>query len=350
MRAADALAGIVVALAALPPAAHAQGIVALNCRADRVLRPEIATAGLPASHPAVFREIAAERVFRGEWSDAAALLLGSLDAAADSAPPPQREVLRRNIAAMRTQFGRVESSGELEAIRATGAGVSLNRFDPFVEGEEAEFFPDSDTPMLVDASMDASAIRTLCWHAISADWLLLSYGDDARARAASSLKAAVRMWDSFNARGYSQYPWEVAINGRGVRGDDWLKPPSRQIVLLHPSIGIEAAGTTLKRLRRHDVVMVEPLGLLFYRADRSSYFGASAVVSLPSDADAGIGVLLHAGPAVKLGWVWRSQDAGGSGAIVSVDLFQWLSNAPAEFRDAKDRVQTLLLGTLSSGG
>ena len=319
--------------------------VASECQADRVI--EMDTRGLePGSspvHPQALRGLVAERVDGGAWSDAAGVLIGVWGTAADVVPEPQRSVMRGQLALMRDELASVEASTDFDAIRSTAAGVRLARFQPVIADGRAEFFLESGTPLVIEPAMPQQVVRTLCWTAIAADDLLNRYGGDARARAVSALKSAVRAWDNFNAKGYSQFPWELFINGRG--GDD-LAPPSRQIVLLHPSLGIELAGHTIESLRRLDVLTLEPLGLLFYRDDRAFYFGISSVLSFPSDAGAGAGALLHLGPA-KFGYVFRSSDPGGSGALLTLDLYQLLANAPAALRSARDRVWDLLQSSLS---
>jgi len=333
--------GLVLCLLSLLAAGvQAQVNVAQECQVDRVMELDVGTlpAGWSGSHPRTLRALVADRVQGGAWSDAADVLIGIWVNTGDVVPEPHRTLLRDQLIAMRTELAGVEASTDFDAIRSTGAGVRLARFQPVIADGRAEFFLESATPLVVEPALSPDAVRTLCWTAIAADDLLNLYGGNARARALSALKSAVRAWDNFNTKGYSQYPWELFINGRG---GDGLAPPSRQIVLLHPSVGIELAGRSLEHLRRLDVLSVEPLGLLFYRSDRAFYFGISSVLSFPSDADVGAGALLHVGPA-RAGYIFRSAAGGGSGALFTLDLYQLLAGAPEALRSARDRVQDIL--------
>lgn len=52
---------------------------------------------------------------------------------------------------------------------------------------------------------------------------------------------AAKRWELFVQNRRSQYPWEAAFNGWVISADAIEFPPSRQGVLLHPALGVEAS-------------------------------------------------------------------------------------------------------------
>jgi hypothetical protein len=336
---------LLVLLISFVPAgrAFAQVSVAAECQADRVMTMNVASLEphWQVAHPATLHAGLVSTLEAGNWVDAADVIIANWQSLADAAPAAASGLMQSQLEAMRAELAAVQSNPDFEMLRGTATGVRQTRFQPVVDAGRAEFFLESGTGLTVEPGMSLEAVRALCWTAIAADHLLVLYGGDGRARTASALRAAVRAWDNFNGKGYSQFPWELAINGRRAKGDDWLLPPSRQLILLHPSVGIEVGGHDIHHLRRRDVAIIEALGYLWYQGDRSLYYGVSALVSLPTSASIGGGALLHAGP-IKVGWVFRSSEAGGSGALISLDVKQIFAGAPPELQAARDRVAVML--------
>ena len=175
--------------------------------------------------------------------------------------------------------------------------------------------------------------------------MLTAYGAPARAAATKSLNASVKRWDNYGSKGYSQFPWELALNSAGYSASSY-DPPRTQKVLLHPALGLELAGPkvesfgNLADLRSNDVVTLEPLGYLIYNDSRSFYYGASAIVTLGGDRRIGGGGMLHLGQAIKAGYVWRGRDETGKrgqSVIVSADLLQFLTDTPKKLKEWKGK-------------
>jgi hypothetical protein len=168
--------------------------------------------------------------------------------------------------------------------------------------------------------------------------MLPAYGGPARLAALQRLDEAVGRWDDYGKNGQSQFPWELALNSAFFDRRE-VDPPARQIILLHPAVGVELAGPEVDRLRRLDVVTLEPLGMIWYNRTRNFYYGFSAIVSLPDDADLGVGGLVHVGKLAKLGFIFRGRDDAGverNGVLLSVDLYRFLSAMPSRIREAKE--------------
>jgi hypothetical protein len=93
-------------------------------------------------------------------------------------------------------------------------------------------------------------------------------------------------------------------------------------------------------MRRLEVGTLEPLGVVWYRRDWRTYFGASSLISVPSGEDLGYGGMVHLGRTVKAGYVWRST-RDKRGVVLSADLYQLVAKAPELLRDARGRIAAL---------
>lgn len=334
------VAAAVVALGGLaPPGAAAQEPVqvARECRDDRVWdrAPAEFEAPWDALHPRLTFERAKARVPAGGWRAAGDELLETLD------------VLLAAVALDSGVAARLRS--ELEALRAdlargTRHAESLphgNRFAVEIDEGVAEFLDLPGDRVVLAPDDGLETVRAFCWTAIAAQRVLTLANAPARRAAVTGLSNAVRAWDRFNATGYSQYPWEVLLNA----ASPGLMPPSVQWIVLHPAVGIELVGDELDAMQRLDVLLLEPLGVVAYTRDRAFYVGAAGVISVPSQAPVGAGVMLHVGPYLKVGHVWR-RGTTGNGVVLSVDLYRWLSGVPERFHRARDRASALAQASL----
>ncbi len=199
-------------------------------------------------------------------------------------------------------------------------------------------FAGTGDEVVVTAARPADEQRALCWPAIAVDRLLTLYGARRRAETVQRLDALAGRWDAFVANGYSQLPWELALNGRLFAGRGY-EPPRRQLVLAHPSLGVEAGGTVWRELRRVDAAVVEAVGLIFgYNRDYTRYFGVSAVASFAADRNVAVGGMAHLWfPQAKLGYLRRSdpEPRRRGSVLVSVDLYDLLAATPDRLRAAR---------------
>jgi hypothetical protein len=352
------IATLAATLALAPAAAvRAQGPVARDCDYALVsaIAPESLDAAVRVTHPDVAYAGMRGRIAAGEWLVLADSLVADL--AADARiPPPEWEAFRRELQAMRDELAFVAGSAEPERLRALAHGVTLERFritaPTAVEPESAyTLFARGPSPIALGA-LDSTARRAVCWRAMAVSRMLSAYGGLARAGATAALQAAARQWDAYGEKGYSQFPWELAING--ARFDPTaIAPPRTQLVVLHPALALELAAPALddlEHLERVDALTLEPFGVVRYTASRRMYYGVSALVSLPSDRRVGAGLLAHVGTYGQVGAVlWRARDAEGRrgrSVVVSADLYQFLTETPARIREAKARALELLRGRL----
>jgi hypothetical protein len=344
-----------LALPMLVPAsaAVAQGAVAQDCdyRLVSAIRPETLDATERGAHPDVAYAGMAGRIAAGEWLVLADSLLAEL-AGESRIPTAQSETFRRQLPGMRDELAFVAAAPDPQRLRTLAHGVTLERFritpPTAVEPESAyTLFIRGPDPIAL-GKLPSPARRALCWRAMAVSRMLSAYGGLARTEATAALQAAARQWDAYGEKGYSQFPWELAVNS--ARFDPTaIAPPRSQLVVLHPALAFELVAPALdelERLERVDALTLEPIGFVRYTRSRGMYYGLSALVSLPSDRRVGGGLLAHVGTYGKVGVVlFRARDAEGSrgrSVIVSADLYQFLTETPARIRDAKARA----LGTL----
>ncbi|HEU4628721.1 MAG TPA: hypothetical protein VFS08_03220 [Gemmatimonadaceae bacterium] len=348
-------AGLSAAALALAPrsAALAQGPVAQDCDYRVVSAMDTAALGAAArgAHPDVAYAGMLPRIAAGEWLVLADSLVADV-AAETRIPAPAWETFRRQLQALRDELAFVAASADPARLRTLARGVTLERFritpPTAVEPESAYvLFVRGPEPIALGA-LPGPARRALCWRAMAIGRMLAAYGGLARAEATAALQAAARQWDAYGETGYSQYPWELAINGARFDASA-IAPPRTQLVVLHPALALELSAPALdelERLERTDAITVEPIGIIRYTASRRMYYGLSALVSLPGDGRVGTGLLAHLGTYGQVGAVlFRARDETGSrgrSVVVSADLYQFLAGMPAAIRDARTRA----LGTL----
>jgi hypothetical protein len=335
-----------------PDVTAAQGLVARDCDIALVSQtdPAAVLPGQRERHPNVAYPAMAGRIAADEWLALADSLVADLED--DTVmPAAAKQAFASNLLRLRDEIAFVQRQPDPEVLRRTGRIIRQQRFRIEPSRARAEAFylfrgtPDS---VVIDGAMDLLARRALCWRAMVISRMLTAYGETAREEAVRALRDAARRWDNYGEKGYSQFPWELALNSARFRRTS-TEPPANQVIFLHPALGLELVvpdGGTLEDLQRVNTVTVEPLGYILYTRSRANYFGVSTLVSLPSESRIGAGVLAHIGRYGKIGYViWRSR--GGAipddrRVIASADLYQFLTSTPQAIRDAKARALTLL--------
>lgn len=345
-------AALGAAAARLP--AQTPSAVGRDCDPDVVtaLDPAAIPAGWADRHPNAVIVSFGPAISGRRWS-AVSTALADAFRTSDAAPPGNdRSTFQSQLDAMQQEFAAVEASPDRERLERTAAGVRQIRFNLIRDPDEDRFaLFDRPARLVFDASTDGAVRRDLCWRAMAAWKLLVLYGDVGRQGAVRTLDRQLVLWDNYNASSYSQYPWELLVNGiGGVRPSD-LSPPVGQLVLLHPSFGVELTGR-LDSLRRLDVLTLEPLGYLRYNQNRTSYVGLSGVVTFPTSADIGVGAMVHLGRLARVGYVFRRRATTGvrpDGAMMSVDLYGVASGVPGRVRGVLERLRAMRDSTLARG-
>lgn len=341
MRAAESAVLVFALLFCLAGVARA-GEVQDDCNWDKLRQDAGAT---DLRHPVVFFAVHKPMLDRGRWLDVVA---DAKDQFERSAPDsPERERFLRQVALLGRELEAVMQAADVEALRKAAQGVSLRRFrlteDP--ERDVVYLFRRTPDEIVVDSRLSVEARRAYCWTAISLQRVLTYYGEEGRKAISSALRTQVARWDAFNQNGYLQFPWELYLNGKVFDDPASLAPPRGQLVVMHPGLAIEQAGSSLEQSRRHDVVSLEPIGFLWYTDSRATYYGLSALLTFASDEDAGRGVLLHFGKFAKIGYVVRDRAADGrrqNGVVLSMDLYQLLAGPTQSHLDREERVRQLL--------
>lgn len=129
--------------------------------------------------------------------------------------------------------------------------------------------------------------------------------------AQQSLSRYDQQWTRLVTSGYSQYPWEVLINGALPQSDAW-GPSKHQLIAGHPFAGVgvgNVGNQDGERAFAAAVVGVEALGYLRYVRDFRYHFGVALAATSPNLtwSHRGVGPTLHlAGVALGYGYGLRS--------------------------------------------
>ncbi|NQU47359.1 MAG: hypothetical protein HQ519_01830 [Planctomycetes bacterium] len=181
--------------------------------------------------------------------------------------------------------------------RAAGGDSNTNKPD--------DLFQLALTPdQILDLRLRADTVR----------FLLTKFINPVLQENVAAIHLAKRGWDNYLYKGYSQYPWEAALNGWAFEGSfSELHPPDGQWILLHPSLSLEADVSSLDTLQAKEVVAIELAGYLKYRgAERDNYFGGSLAMTLREQTGAGFGLMLHPYRNFSIGVIWHDLDGNSN--------------------------------------
>jgi hypothetical protein len=162
---------------------------------------------------------------------------------------------------------------------------------------------------------------------------------------AVQLRKLSNTWTWMITDGFGQFPWERLFNDVVHRQPmSIFRLPRTEWVLVHPSVG--AAFTSLNRFedsRGQVSLLIEPFGVTLYQfdvnAERRSYWGASALVTMTGSLPPGVGGLLRFNK-YSLGVVRHvgSGERGGDWSLTaSVELVERLQPARKKLQQLKAR-------------
>lgn len=166
------------------------------------------------------------------------------------------------------------------------------------------------------------------------------------------------MWDLYTNEARVQYPWEMLLNGYIYQRDinrleadqghelalvDRL-PPDRQIILLHPGVGLEYVDDASDGGRLEPAVVMEWVGFNSwrYRGSGSNVtmarpLGVSLVTTLSDrngSKNVGHGLAFHWNHTMTTGITWRS--GGEVGLFISIGLADRFSSEQGRLSKIKD--------------
>lgn len=258
---------------------------------------------------------------------------------------PRGARLRARLDALRDDMASLVGVPTVEALKAkadTLRRVGPAIFRPSMSGGDAVFFRGTADSLRITNVDPVAVRRTLCYHSALASFIADRFTVDARAYATTVLATKEARWHDYFDRGYSQLPWELYLNSRAARNAGVLDPPTRQLILLHPSPSVQVAGSSWRRLESHEAIAVEPLGFIWYHNDYRDYFGISSVVVFANSTGTSVGPFLHFGRVAKVGYTFpikqrgEASDSRPGGILVSVDLYKYLSDRSAQARQVVD--------------
>lgn len=307
----------------------------------------------PAVRIAAFRD----RIHSGHWLELldtvrasfdvyAAAHGGDSDSSALNRFRNELDSARARVQRLVTVSTAARHKTHLDDLRRVGRAT----FAATVTAGRATLFRDTQTPIVVGDATPTGLRRTICYHAALERALLDRFSQPGREAAAAVLTNKRSAWENYFANGYSQLPWELLLNSRNARDGSNLDPPRRQLVLLHPSVGVQVAGTNYKALSRHEAIAIELLGYLWYRDEVkfNKYVGASGTVVFTNDLGTGVAPFVHFGQVAKVGYVvpLRRRDPAGArrpdGLLLSVDLYRYLADRKEMANGVLDQMKARL--------
>lgn len=175
----------------------------------------------------------------------------------------------------------------------------------------------------------AIEFRALCE---AVDKLFFHAKDGSLRRAARRLSEINRAWENYLARGYSQYPWESALNS--LLSFSWDSPPSLQLIVAHPEPAVLLDARSSRGSALSGALLMHGLGLLFYTgAERSFYLGASLTGAATTNDNLGLGfgAAVHFGhaavsarvPHISLALLWLDTTQAQDFPFVALSLDLW---------------------------
>jgi hypothetical protein len=245
-------------------------------------------------------------------------------------PDSVRALVAAELDSLRAEL----AAGERDSSSRLNGRITTKRFAVemrVVAPQRVSLFTGRPPGPIVISAMPDSMVRPLCWLALAATDVAALYGGAARGALASALARRSARWDNFMRHGYSMTPLELFVNGYMPRRE--LEPPRHQLVLLHASAGGEMfSGRPLaaNTLRLEPVLVLEPLGLVRYSGQFTSYAGATWVVAFPDSGGLATGVMLHHSDVGHVSYLWRPHSGAGTsrGALLlSMDLYRYLAGA-----------------------
>ncbi len=138
-------------------------------------------------------------------------------------------------------------------------------------------------------------------------------------------------WDDFLEKSRSQTPLELWINGNKYRkreGSDFSRPPSSQIIFLHPGIVIENVADAISGEETEEALLLEVIGRNSWEPREWYRPSGWSIVAVYADRrsvdNVGYGVAVHFNSRYSIGFTTR--DGGGDGAFISLDLLKPLQD------------------------
>lgn len=267
-----------------------------------------------------------EREVGSLWDDDAALLEAVSEMLGrDAARVPQRAAellrLRRLVDEMRAAHdGRAATAHALSGAALTPSVCGANPLAP-ARCSWTVLAGDVGMPAVLGAQCDDW--KLVAGHVRMLASLLGALAAPHVEAATRSLEGYDRQWTQLATRGYSQYPWELWLNGLFQSAESW-GPRRGQAVLAHAFAGFGVGN--VGGLHREDaqavaVLGVEALGYVRYLGDFRHHLGLGFAGISPnlSGARIAVGPVLHLS-GVSLGYGYRVSGAAEHTLYLALDV------------------------------
>lgn len=199
------------------------------------------------------------------------------------------------------------------------------RFHPIHLVGAYQLFRSSPIDLSALASTRARPVQALCWSAFSVNQVLARLALGLQAATLARLGRLNASWANYRAYGYTRQALEQIVFRGSATVHDTL-PGRVQWLLGHLSVGQEVHWRDSTTTTTSTVI--EVLGGLRYWKDYTQYWGASAILALPTSGRPGLGGMVHFARSVRAGAIVRRVDKQWRpGVLMSADLYGFLDRS-----------------------
>lgn len=151
-------------------------------------------------------------------------------------------------------------------------------------------------------------------------------------------------WNEYYSESKSQTIWELALNGALFQKEnnehEFAKPPSWQLVFMHPNIVIENVGDAIDGDQLKEAVMIEAIGADWWKQDKWFLPSGGAFIATYSDRsdvnDWGYGVSLNFDSKFTLG---ASDHGGDIGFFITIDFLKLIQDKTSTIKKYRDSAE-----------
>lgn len=229
------------------------------------------------------------------------------------------------------EWVRVNATGEVaqfEVLDEPLLAISLDSVNPHrIQGELLN---------KCDASAKSIASELDCEAALKEFEIIYNYAHSTLAQPiafelSKRLSLLEKEWSLFYTESKYQTIWELALNGTLFRKEnkehEFAKPPSWQLVFMHPSIVIENVDDAIDGDQLKEAIMIEAIGADWWKQDKWFLPSGGSIIATYSDRsgvdDWGYGVALNFDSKFTLG---ASDHDGDIGFFITIDFLKLIQD------------------------
>lgn len=224
------------------------------------------------------------------------------------------------------------SPDDLSAI----AGGFFRIKPPTISGKPLRFFENEFEILVTDSALTHEAAIDLRYRMHTAQSVLDSLTQEGRLILEKDLRELNKDWENFHFNGKAQYPWEFLANSLLLSNKRPLvKPPKRQLVLLHPNISFELNANDIDAIKANQVFSIEVLGAAWNFNDYTDNLAVSGVVSFSNNLGNGYGGMVTWND-TQFGLI-RHTNTKQTNLIITLDLLKLVQKGKTQWENIREQ-------------